>query len=103
MSRLQELDVENYRDMIELVTAEYPTLEVVATTLRTVRSATVNDWGAMAWSRETACAVRGAAPDSRSSTGWAEATASHPDSSTAADRKATQRPWSTAPRTALSP
>ena len=39
--------------MIELVTAEFPTLEVVATTLRTVRSATVNDWTALAWSRET--------------------------------------------------
>jgi 2-dehydro-3-deoxygluconokinase len=50
---LQELDVENYRTMIELVTAEFPTLEVVATTLRTVRSATVNDWTALAWSRET--------------------------------------------------
>ena len=50
---LRELDVENYRAMIELVTAEFPTLEVVATTLRTVRSATVNDWTALAWSRET--------------------------------------------------
>ena len=30
--------------MITAVTAEYPNLAVVATTLRTVRSATVNDW-----------------------------------------------------------
>jgi 2-dehydro-3-deoxygluconokinase len=29
--------------------AEYTELPVVATTLRTVRSATVNDWGAIAW------------------------------------------------------
>ena len=27
-----------------------PTLQVIATTLRTVVSATVNDWGAVAWS-----------------------------------------------------
>ena len=37
--------------MIERVCDAYPHLEVVATTLRTVRSATVNDWGALAWSR----------------------------------------------------
>jgi 2-dehydro-3-deoxygluconokinase len=39
--------------MIASVTAEYPNLAVVATTLRTVRSATVNDWMALAWSAET--------------------------------------------------
>ena len=50
---LLELDIESYRAMIESVTAEFPNLEVVATTLRTVRTATVNDWTAIAWSRET--------------------------------------------------
>jgi 2-dehydro-3-deoxygluconokinase len=35
--------------MIEEVTKEYGNFAVVATTLRTVRSATVNDWGAIAW------------------------------------------------------
>ena len=39
--------------MIEDVVAEYPNLEIVATTLRSVHSATVNDWGAVAWSAET--------------------------------------------------
>jgi 2-dehydro-3-deoxygluconokinase len=38
--------------MIAEVTREYHELSVVATTLRTVRSATVNDWGAIAWSRD---------------------------------------------------
>ena len=36
--------------MIAEVTAQYPMLSVVATTLRSVRSATINDWGAVAWS-----------------------------------------------------
>jgi 2-dehydro-3-deoxygluconokinase len=45
-----ELDSESFRAMIAEITAQYPTLSVVATTLRTVRSATINDWGAVAWS-----------------------------------------------------
>jgi 2-dehydro-3-deoxygluconokinase len=47
---LTELEVANFRRMIEQVTKEYGNFQVVATTLRTVRSATVNDWGAVAWS-----------------------------------------------------
>jgi 2-dehydro-3-deoxygluconokinase len=46
---LSELEVANFRRMIEEVTKEYANFAVVATTLRTVRSATVNDWGAIAW------------------------------------------------------
>ena len=38
--------------MIEQAAATYPNLQVVATTLRRVVSATVNDWGAIAWSRD---------------------------------------------------
>lgn len=48
---LTDLDVASFAAMIERVAAQYPNLRVVATTLRTVRSATVNDWGAIAWSR----------------------------------------------------
>jgi len=44
------LDPVNFRAMIAKVTAAYPSLSVVATTLRHVRSATVNDWAAVAWS-----------------------------------------------------
>lgn len=42
-----------FAEMIDRVAAAYPNLGVIATTLRTVRSATVNDWGAIAWSRDT--------------------------------------------------
>jgi 2-dehydro-3-deoxygluconokinase len=38
--------------MIDQVTREFANLRVVATTLRSVRSATNNDWGATAWSTE---------------------------------------------------
>jgi 2-dehydro-3-deoxygluconokinase len=50
---LSELEVANFQHMITEVTKEYPDFAVVATTLRTVRSATVNDWGAIAWSAPT--------------------------------------------------
>jgi 2-dehydro-3-deoxygluconokinase len=47
-----ELDPASFRAMIGEAAATYPNLKVIATTLRTVHSATVNDWGAIAWSRE---------------------------------------------------
>lgn len=46
---LSKIDVVAFKKMMtELVTA-YPNLKLAATTLRTVRSANVNDWGAIAW------------------------------------------------------
>lgn len=48
---LTDLDTAAFRAMIERATAEYDNFQVVATTLRGVRSATRNDWGAVAWSR----------------------------------------------------
>jgi 2-dehydro-3-deoxygluconokinase len=50
---LDALDADNFRAMIADVSAEYDNLAVVATTLRTVRTATLNDWGAVAWSQAT--------------------------------------------------
>jgi 2-dehydro-3-deoxygluconokinase len=47
---LLELDAAKFRSMIADVVAAYPQLQVVATTLRAAHSATVNDWGAVAWS-----------------------------------------------------
>jgi 2-dehydro-3-deoxygluconokinase len=47
---LSTLDAANFRAMIAEVTATYENLRVVATTMRTVQSASVNDWGAIAWS-----------------------------------------------------
>ena len=49
---LSAIEVDSFAAMIDRVAAEFPHLQVIATTLRTVRSATVNDWGAIAWSRE---------------------------------------------------
>jgi 2-dehydro-3-deoxygluconokinase len=48
---LTELDSASFRAMIERAATEFPNFGVVATTLRTVRSATINDWSAIAWSR----------------------------------------------------
>jgi len=44
------LPVPAFKAMIEQAAATYPNLHVVATTLRRVVSASVNDWGAVAWS-----------------------------------------------------
>jgi 2-dehydro-3-deoxygluconokinase len=49
---LTGLEAENFKAMIGQVTAEFG-FSVVATTLRGVISATVNDWGAIAWSAES--------------------------------------------------
>ncbi|MGN9766924.1 sugar kinase [Micromonospora sp. SD12] len=46
---LSQLEVANFKRMIEAATEAYDNFKVVATTLRTVRTATVNDWGAIAW------------------------------------------------------
>jgi 2-dehydro-3-deoxygluconokinase len=50
---LQRLEVEGFAAMIDDVARAYPKLAVIATTLRAVRSATSNDWGAIAWSRQS--------------------------------------------------
>jgi 2-dehydro-3-deoxygluconokinase len=52
-SDLGELDSANFRRMIEDVVRDFDNLQVLATTLRTVRTATRNDWGAIAWSAAT--------------------------------------------------
>lgn len=46
---LSELSSESFRKMIEKVVAKYPNFQVVATTLRNARTATVNDWGAVCY------------------------------------------------------
>ena len=50
---LSDLPVEKFSMMIDNVAKEMPWLSVVATTMRTVRSASINDWRAIAWSPET--------------------------------------------------
>ncbi|HEY9161579.1 MAG TPA: sugar kinase [Desulfomonilia bacterium] len=46
---LSALDTAGYKKMIDDVVKEFPDIKVVATTLRTVKSASVNDWGAICW------------------------------------------------------
>jgi 2-dehydro-3-deoxygluconokinase len=46
---LTALDPERFGEMMQRVTAAYPNIAVVATTLRTVLSASRNDWSAVAW------------------------------------------------------
>ena len=46
---LSELDINSYKSMIERAVETYPNFKVIGTTLRTVKSATINDWGAICW------------------------------------------------------
>ena len=46
---LKKLNVEGYKKMINEAAAAYPNFKAVATTLRTVKTATVNDWSALCW------------------------------------------------------
>src|SRR5258708_6756264 len=48
-SAFAELDLAQFKSMILEVVREFPNLKVVATTLRHARTATVNDWSALAW------------------------------------------------------
>lgn len=47
---LKTLNLAGYEKMLGEVTKVYPNFKVIATTLRTVRSASVNDWSAMVYS-----------------------------------------------------
>lgn len=49
VENLKELNIDGYKQMINNAASEYPNFQVVATTLRTVKTASVNDWGAMCW------------------------------------------------------
>ena len=46
---LSALDPANFRAMIETAVGEFPNFQVVATTLRSARTASINDWGAICW------------------------------------------------------
>ena len=47
--KLTKLDISGYRKMIETAVKQYPNFKAIATTLRTVKSATVNSWGAICY------------------------------------------------------
>jgi len=46
---LKELNLDGYKKMVEKVVERYPNFKVVATTLREVKTATINDWSAICW------------------------------------------------------
>ena len=50
---LSALEVDKFAAMIQKAAAEFPNFQVIGTTMRTVHSASINDWGALAWSQET--------------------------------------------------
>jgi 2-dehydro-3-deoxygluconokinase len=46
---LLDLEVSGFKSMIGTAVATYPNLKAVAATLRAVKTATINDWGAICW------------------------------------------------------
>ncbi len=46
---ISEIEVGQFKKMIERAVKDFPNFKVTATTLRTVRTATLNDWGAICW------------------------------------------------------
>jgi 2-dehydro-3-deoxygluconokinase len=47
--KLKDLNIEGYKKMINKAIEIYPNFKAVATTLREVKTATVNDWSALCW------------------------------------------------------
>jgi 2-dehydro-3-deoxygluconokinase len=47
--QLKELPLEGYRKMIGEATLQFPNFKAIATTLRGVKTASINDWGAICW------------------------------------------------------
>ncbi len=46
---ISHIDVTAFKKMIEKAVMDFPNFKVTATTLRAVKSATINDWGAICW------------------------------------------------------
>jgi 2-dehydro-3-deoxygluconokinase len=46
---ISQIDISAFKGMISRAVSAYPNLKIIATTLRRVRSATRNDWGAVCW------------------------------------------------------
>ncbi len=49
LENMTELPIEGYKRMIERAVEAFPNFVATATTLRTVKSASRNDWGALCW------------------------------------------------------
>jgi 2-dehydro-3-deoxygluconokinase len=46
---LTDLEISGFKKMIEEAVTEFPNFKITGTTLRGVKTATVNDWGAICW------------------------------------------------------
>ena len=46
---ISNIEIDAFKNMINTAVAAFPNFKVTATTLRAVKSATVNDWGAICW------------------------------------------------------
>lgn len=46
---ISKIDINAFKSMIEKAVADFPNFQATATTLRAVKTATVNDWGAICW------------------------------------------------------
>ena len=46
---LSELNIDGYKNMINAASKAFPNFKVIGTTLREVKTATINDWSAMCW------------------------------------------------------
>lgn len=50
---ISSIEIDSFARMIETAAKEFPNFKVIGNTLRTVHSASRNDWGAIAWSPST--------------------------------------------------
>lgn len=50
-NQYSNLELDAYREMISKAVEAYPNLQAIAVTLRTVKSASINDWTGVAWSK----------------------------------------------------
>ena len=48
---ISRIEVEHFKNMINQVVAEFTNFKATATTLRSVKTATLNDWGAICWEK----------------------------------------------------
>ena len=46
---ISNIEIDSFKAMIEKATGEFPNFTVTATTLRSVKTASINDWGAICW------------------------------------------------------
>lgn len=46
---ISHIEIDKFKSMIEKAVAAFPNFQITATTLRAVKTATINDWGAVVW------------------------------------------------------